>query len=275
MKPRFGNCIILLLGCFLLSAIPQLSIGDRDDAQYKAKRVNMVATQIDQRGVRDGRKGVVDDRVLEVMRRVPRHEFVRDVDKRRAYADHPLPIGYDQTISQPYIVAYMTELLKPKKEHKVLEVGTGSGYQAAVLAELVDHVYTIEIIEKLGQKAKKRLERLGYKNLTVKIGDGYYGWEKHAPFDTIIVTAAADHIPPPLVRQLKPGGIMCIPVGGRFQVQTLMLVQKEADGSIITKQIFAVRFVPLTRETLIRYAALLNRKTGFSKLKRRNPLNAQ
>ena len=246
MKPRFSSCIILLLGCCLFSAIPQLSIGDHDEAHYKAKRENMVATQIDQRGVRDSRKGVEDERVLEVMRRVLRHEFVRDVDKHRAYADHPLPIGYDQTISQPYIVAYMTELLKPKKEHKVLEVGTGSGYQAAVLAELVDHVYTIEIIEKLGEKAKKRLERLEYKNLTVKIGDGYYGWEKHAPFDTIIVTAAADHIPPPLVRQLKPGGIMCIPVGGRFQVQTLMLVQKEADGSIITKQIFPVRFVPLT-----------------------------
>lgn len=246
MKPRSGNYIMLLLGCSLFAAIPQLSIGDRDDAYYKAKRDNMVATQIDQRGVRDGRIGVKDDRVLEAMRRVPRHEFVRDVDKPRAYSDQPLPIGYDQTISQPYIVAYMTELLKPKKEHKVLEVGTGSGYQAAVLGKLVDHVYTIEIIKKLGQQAKIRLERLGYKNMTVKIGDGYYGWEKHAPFDTIIVTAAADHIPPPLVRQLKPGGIMCIPVGGRFQVQALMLVRKEADGSIVTKQMMPVRFVPLT-----------------------------
>ena len=246
MKPRFANCIILLLGCTLFSAVPQLGIGGRDEAYYKAKRDNMVAAQIDHRGVRDGRIGVKDDRVLDAMRRVLRHEFVRNADKPRAYFDHPLPIGYDQTISQPYIVAFMTELLKPKKEHKVLEVGTGSGYQAAVLAELADHVYTIEIIEKLGEQAKIRLERLGYKNLTVKIGDGYYGWEKHAPFDTIIVTAAADHIPPPLVRQLKPGGIMCIPVGGRFQVQTLMLVLKEADGSIVTKQIMPVRFVPLT-----------------------------
>ncbi len=246
MNSRYANYIFILLGCSLFAAIPQLSFGDSGDAHYKTEREKMVATQIDQRGVRDGRKGVENERVLDAMRRVLRHEFVRDLDKHRAYADHPLPIGYDQTISQPYIVAYMTELLKPNKEHKVLEVGTGSGYQAAVLAELVNHVYTIEIIEKLGEKAKKRLERLGYKNLTVKIGDGYYGWEKHAPFDAIIVTAAADHIPPPLVRQLKPGGIMCIPVGGRFQVQTLMLVKKEADGSVITKQIFPVRFVPLT-----------------------------
>lgn len=246
MKPRYAINIFFLLSCSLFAAIPQLSIGDRGEAHYKAKRDNMVATQIDQRGVRGTRKGVTDERVLDAMRRVLRHEFVREVDKPRAYADHPLPIGYDQTISQPYIVAFMTELLKPKKEHKVLEIGTGSGYQAAVLAELIDHVYTIEIIEKLGQKAKNRLEGLGYKNLTVKIGDGYYGWEKHAPFDAIIVTAAADHIPPPLVRQLKPGGIMCIPIGGRFQVQSLMLVQKKADGSVVTKQIMHVRFVPLT-----------------------------
>ena len=219
MKPRFSRCVILLLVCTLFSAAPRLGIGDRDEVYYKAKRDNMVATQIDHRGVRDGRIGVKDERVLDAMRRVLRHEFVRNADKPRAYFDHPLPIGYDQTISQPYIVAFMTELLKPKKEHKVLE---------------------IEIIEKLGEQAKIRLERLGYKKLTVKIGDGYYGWEKHAPFDTIIVTAAADHIPPPLVRQLKPGGIMCIPVGGRFQVQTLMMVRKEADESM------PVRFVPLT-----------------------------
>ena len=246
MKLRIANHITLLLACSLFAATPQSSIGNRDDAHYKAERDKMVATQIDQHGVRDGRIGVKDSRVLDAMRRVPRHEFVRDADKPHAYLDQPLPIGYDQTISQPYIVAYMTELLKPKKEHKVLEIGTGSGYQAAVLGKLVKHVYTIEIIKKLGQQAKIRLERLGYKNVTVKIGDGYYGWEKHAPFDIIIVTAAADHIPPPLVRQLKPGGIMCVPVGGRFQVQTLMLVQKEADCSIVTKQMMPVRFVPLT-----------------------------
>ena len=140
----------------------------------------------------------------------------------------------------------MTELLDPKKEHKVLEVGTGSGYQAAVLAELVDHVYTIEIIKELGETAEKRLKRLDYKNMTVKIGDGYFGWEEHAPYDAIIVTAAPDHIPPMLIHQLKPGGKLCIPVGGRFQVQNLTLVQKTEASSIITRQVMPVVFVPLT-----------------------------
>ena len=140
----------------------------------------------------------------------------------------------------------MTELLDPKKEHKVLEVGTGSGYQAAVLAELVDHVYTIEIIKELGESAEKRLKQLDYKNVTVKIGDGYFGWEEHAPYDAIIVTAAPDHIPPMLIHQLKPGGKLCIPVGGRFQVQNLTLVQKTESGSIMTRQVMPVVFVPLT-----------------------------
>lgn len=246
MKPRSASYTVLLIGFLLFTTIPQPSIGDHDDAYYKARREKMVATQIDWRGVRDGRIGVKDERVLKTIRSVPRHEFVPEEYKSFAYFDQPLPIGYDQSISQPYMVAYMTELLKPKKDHNVLEVGTGSGYQAAVLAELVDHVYTIEIIEELGESVKQRFKRLDYENVTVKIGDGYYGWEEHAPFDTIIVMAAADHIPPPLVRQLKPRGVMCIPVGGRFQIQTLMLVQKAADGSIRTKQMMPVRFVPLT-----------------------------
>ena len=155
--------------------------------------------------------------------------------------------GYDQTISQPYIVAYMTEQLKPKKDYKALEIGTGSGYQAAVLSKLVSHVYTIEIIEELGQRAKKLLTDMKYKNISVKIGDGYLGWEENAPYDIIIVTAAPDHIPPPLVKQLKPEGVMCIPVGGRFQVQNLTLVRKDKDGLVRTKRIMPVRFVPLTR----------------------------
>jgi protein-L-isoaspartate(D-aspartate) O-methyltransferase len=229
--------------CILLICIPQLSHGDA----YEARRLQMVATQLDARTVKDGRIGVKDERVLEAMRKVPRHEFVPDHQKPRAYADSPLPIGYDQTISQPYIVAYMTELLKPQKEHKVLEIGTGSGYQAAVLAELVEQVYTIEIVEPLGEEAKNRFKHLKYQNITAKVGDGYFGWEEHAPFDAIIVTAAGDHIPPPLVRQLKPGGKMCIPVGGKFQVQHLMLVEKNADSKVTTKQVMPVRFVPLTR----------------------------
>jgi protein-L-isoaspartate(D-aspartate) O-methyltransferase len=207
----------------------------------------MVTTQIDFRHVKDGRIGVKNEAVLEAMLRVPRHKFVPRKSQSRAYVDSPLPIGYDQTISQPYIVAYMTEQLKPKKDYKALEIGTGSGYQAAVLSGLVRHVYTIEIIEDLGKRTKKRLKDMKYKNITVKIGDGYFGWKEHSPYDIIIVTAAPNHIPPSLVQQLKPGGVMCIPVGGRFQVQSLILVQKDKDGSVKTKQIMPVRFVPLTR----------------------------
>jgi protein-L-isoaspartate(D-aspartate) O-methyltransferase len=248
MKPRVCISTTLLIGFLLLITIPQLSLGDRSNAYYEAKRREMVATQIDARSVKDGRIGVKDKQVLEAMSRTLRHEFVPTHLKSRAYFDSPLPIGYDQTISQPYIVAYMTESLKLKKEHKVLEVGTGSGYQAAVLAKLVDHVYTIEIIKELSQSAKKRMKDLGYENVTVKSGDGYYGWEKHAPYDAIIVTAAPDHIPPPLVQQLKPRGVMCIPVGRQFQTQNLTLVQKTEGGSVKTKQVMWVSFVPLTRK---------------------------
>ena len=237
MKQSF--CILATF--LLLIALPSHSVGDFDsDREWMVKR------QIDAEGITDGRIGVKNKSVLEAMRRVLRHEFVPVHLKSQAYVDMPLPIGYDQTISQPYIVAYMTELLDPKKEHKVLEVGTGSGYQAAVLAELVDHVYTIEIIKELGESAEKRLKRLDYKNVTVKIGDGYFGWKEHAPYDAIIVTAAPDHIPPMLIHQLKPGGKLCIPVGGRFRVQNLTLVQKTESGSIMTRQVLPVSFVPLT-----------------------------
>ncbi len=243
---------VAILATFLimdvLSAnIPQLHTSQSKADPYTKQRERMVATQIDWRGVRAGRIGVRDEAVLDAMLRVPRHEFVPKKHKSSAYADSPLPIGYDQTISQPYIVGFMTEMLKVKKEHKVLEIGTGSGYQAAVLAEIVDNVYSIEIIKELGKQVKTRLKRLNYKNVTVRIGDGYFGWEEHAPFDAIIVTAAADHIPPPLVRQLKPGGRMGIPVGGRFQVQNLLIVEKALDGTVTTRQVMPVRFVPLTR----------------------------
>ena len=234
-------CFILAT-FILLIAVPSHS----SDDDFKSDREWMVKRQINAQGITDGRIGVKNRSVLEAMGRVLRHEFVPDRYKSQSYVDMPLPIGYDQTISQPYIVAYMTELLDPKKEHKVLEVGTGSGYQAAVLAELVDHVYTIEIIKELGESAEKRLKRLDYKNVTVKIGDGYFGWEEHAPYDAIIVTAAPDHIPPMLIHQLKPGGKLCIPVGGRFQVQNLTLVQKTESGSIMTRQVMPVVFVPLT-----------------------------
>jgi len=188
----------------------------------------------------------LDDRVMEVMARVPRHEFVPAEQRRYAYKNRPLPIGYGQTISQPYIVAIMTDLLELGKGDRVLEVGTGSGYQAAVLAEMATDVFTVEIIPELGQEVADRFERLGYEEITTRIGDGYFGWEDHAPFDAIIVTAAAAHIPPPLVRQLKPGGKMVIPVGGPFRVQQLTMVEKSAAGEVTTRQLLPVAFVPLT-----------------------------
>jgi protein-L-isoaspartate(D-aspartate) O-methyltransferase len=191
-------------------------------------------------------KEALDSRVMAAMGKVPRHEFIPPQERRYAYDNRPLPIGHGQTISQPYMVAVMTDLLKIGPKDRVLEIGTGSGYQAAILAELVDRVYTIEIIEPLGEQARSRLQRIGYDNVQVRIGDGYYGWKKHAPFNAIVVTAAANHIPPPLIRQLKPGGRMVIPVGSRFLVQQLVLVAKDATGKVTTRQILPVRFVPLT-----------------------------
>jgi len=191
-------------------------------------------------------KKALDPQVIKALQQVPRHEFVPQQEQRFAYNNRPLPIGYGQTISQPYIVAIMTDLLGTDPQSKVLEVGTGSGYQAAVLAEIVAQVYSIEIIQPLGEAAKERLGRLGYHNVEVKIGDGYYGWEAHAPYDGIVVTAAASHVPPPLIKQLKPGGRMVIPVGSRFMTQELLLIEKTADNELITRQILPVMFVPLT-----------------------------
>jgi protein-L-isoaspartate(D-aspartate) O-methyltransferase len=191
-------------------------------------------------------KKVLDPKVMDAMSKVPRHEFVPWQERHNAYENRPLPIGHGQTISQPYIVALMTDLLKPERQHKVLEVGTGSAYQAAILAEIVAEVFTIEIIEPLGNQAKERLKQLNYNNVNVRIGDGYYGWEEHGLFDGIVVTAATSHIPPPLIHQLKPGGRMVIPVGSRFMVQQLVLVEKDAKGKVTTRQILPVMFVPLT-----------------------------
>lgn len=187
-----------------------------------------------------------DPRVMDTLANVPRHEFVPPDLQPAAYENRPLPIGYGQTISQPYIVALMTDMLNPKSGDVMLEVGTGSGYQAAVLAKLIKQVYTIEIIPPLAKRATERLKRLRYDNVTTRVGDGYYGWEAHAPFDGIIVTAAATQIPPPLIKQLKPGGRMVIPVGSRFLTQELLLVEKTPTGDIKTRQILPVRFVPLT-----------------------------
>ena len=206
---------------------------------YSNRREEMVKTQIKRRGVKHLK-------TLESMEKVERHRFVPKNIESYAYRDRPLPIGYGQTISQPYIVAYMTETLGPKAEETILEIGTGSGYQAAVLANIVKEVYTIEIVPELGKAAKERLENLGYDNVSVKIGDGYFGWNEHAPFNSIIVTCAAGYIPPPLIKQLKDGGKMIIPVGTPFSIQWLMMVEKNGE-EIITRKLIPVRFVPFRR----------------------------
>ncbi|WP_367359456.1 protein-L-isoaspartate(D-aspartate) O-methyltransferase [Syntrophus sp. (in: bacteria)] len=184
--------------------------------------------------------------VIKAMEKVERHRFVPSGLVPLAYLNRPLPIGHGQTISQPYIVALMTDLMKVKPGDRVLEIGTGSGYQAAILAELAGSVYSIEIIEALGREADARLKALGCRNVKAKVGDGYYGWPEAAPFDSIMVTAAASHVPPPLIRQLKRGGRMVIPLGTQFLTQSLMLVEKKQDGTITSRQILPVRFVPLT-----------------------------
>ncbi len=191
--------------------------------------------------------GHISPRVLDAMRRVPRHMLVPEEVRSRAYENVPLPIGHDATISQPYIVALMTELLRLEPGHRVLEVGTGSGYQAAVLSGLVDHVYSIEIVEPLARRAERDLATLGYRNVTVRAGDGYAGWPEHAPFDRIIVTAAAPHVPRPLIDQLRPGGRMVIPVSRGAQGDMLVLVEKRANGQVRQRDLLPVSFVPLVR----------------------------
>ena len=191
-------------------------------------------------------RGISDQRVLAAMAKVPREEFVTPESRSASYEDGPLPIGYGQTISQPYIVAFMTQQMRPKPSDRVLEIGTGSGYQAAILAELVSEVYSIEIVEPLAKNAEPTLQRLGYKNVRVKIGDGYKGWPGEAPFDAIIVTCAPDKVPQPLVDQLKDGGRMVIPVGERF-AQELYLLEKK-NGQLKQSATLPVRFVPMTRE---------------------------
>jgi protein-L-isoaspartate(D-aspartate) O-methyltransferase len=209
--------------------------------EHPKERAHMVQTQMIERS-----PTIRDTTVLEAMRQVPRHLFVPWALQRSAHADHPLPIGHGQTISQPYIVALMTEALEMKPGAKVLEIGTGSGYQAAVLSELTPRVFTMEIISALGNEARQRMQKLGYHTIRVRIGDGYFGWPEEAPFDGIIVTCAAGHIPPPLIAQLREGGRMVIPVGGVYQVQRLMVVTKDNEGKVRTRELLPVRFVPMT-----------------------------
>ena len=235
--------IALLLLLFSVSLF-----SDTKESDYEKARTKMV--DVIQRDVESTRgylgREKLGQNVIDTMGKVKRHEFVLPDSRKYAYENRPLPIGYAQTISQPYIVAIMTDLLDLKPSDKVLEIGTGSGYQAAILAEIVKEVYTIEVIRELGISAANRLKKLGYKNIKTRIGDGYYGWEAHAPYDAIIVTAVAGNIPPPLFQQLKPGGKMIIPVKSFSQVQYLVLINKDESGAMTTRQILPVRFVPLT-----------------------------
>jgi protein-L-isoaspartate(D-aspartate) O-methyltransferase len=232
---------VIMAMLFIASA----ASADDDRAPERGKMVAQIAALAVQTGAETARTRL-DARVMEAMGRVARHRFVPADQAPYAYENRPLPIGFGQTISQPYIVALMTDLMNARSGDKVLEIGTGSGYQAAILAELGTMVFTIEIIEPLATQATGRLKQSGYQTVTVRAGDGYYGWKEFAPFDAIIVTAAASHVPPPLVQQLKPGGRMVIPVGSSFLTQHLMLVEKAADGSVTSRQILPVRFVPLT-----------------------------
>ena len=236
LTSQIAPFLLLISGC-LQSAVA----ASATEVSRAGERHKMVREQIE-------RRGVTDKAVLQSMRRAPRHLFVPERFVGAAYADRPLPIGYGQTISQPYIVAAMTEELELEAGDKVLEVGTGSGYQAAVLAEITDEVYSIEIIGKLAERAEKDLALAGYDEVEIRHGDGFFGWEEHAPFDAIIVTAAPSSIPPPLLKQLKPEGRMLIPVGSSFGAQRLLLVRKDEDGDTSTKSLMPVRFVPFTRE---------------------------
>ncbi|HEX6144110.1 MAG TPA: protein-L-isoaspartate(D-aspartate) O-methyltransferase [Geminicoccaceae bacterium] len=241
---RNGSLSALPLAAALIAAgAPEIVAADRQEE--RDRMVEVVEQQAQGvSGLDDG----LDPAVADAMRSVPRHAFVPEEERDAAYENRPLPIGYGQTISQPFIVGLMSDLLDVGPGDTVLEVGTGSGYQAAVLAPLVERVYSIEIVPELGEGAEERLAALGYTNVETRVGDGYYGWPEAAPFDGIIVTAAASHVPPPLVEQLEPGGRMVIPVGSAFFNQQLMLVEKTPDGRITTRQLLPVRFVPFTGE---------------------------
>lgn len=232
----------LIISLILINGKDKVVLKSEEADQYTKLREEMVERQLKNRDIND-------EKVLAAMKKVERDKFVPSNLIDLAYDDHPLPIGYGQTISQPYIVALMTQSLQVDENDEILEIGTGSGYQAAVLAELAKEVYTIEIIEELADLAKDRLNKLGYKNVKVRHADGYFGWEENAPFDAIIITAAANHIPPPLLRQLKDGGKLIIPLGSTLRLQTLIIVTKKGD-ELETEFITGVRFVPLTGKAL-------------------------
>ena len=241
MKPKSLGFLLALT-----TAVSSVGPGLADDYQVQRQAmVSAIEDDVIATSMYIGKQSF-DPAVMNAMASVPRHEFVPKDQQKNAYENRPLPIGYGQTISQPYIVALMTDLLDLSKEKKVLEIGTGSGYQAAILNQMTPQVFTIEIIKSLGERAIDTFKRLQLNSIQIRIDDGYYGWEAEAPFDAIVVTAAVDHVPPPLVAQLKKGGRMVIPVGSRFFVQQLVLVTKDVSGNITTRQLLPVRFVPLT-----------------------------
>ncbi len=227
--------VIVLLACLVCSPAPT-GAGKKDP--YLEKRLEMVRDQIE-------KEGISDPRVLAAMRDVPRHLLVPPELRTMAYAPRPLPIGEGQTISQPYVVAFMTEILRLKAGDRVLEVGTGSGYQAAIAAKIAGEVYSVEIFPSLADRARRNLTTLGFRNISIRKGDGYYGWKEKAPFDAIIVTCAGGHIPPPLLRQLRNGGRMIMPVGGPFLTQNLVFLEKSADGTLSQRNVLPVVFVRL------------------------------
>jgi len=238
------NILLAMIGAAAPAASGAAQGQDGFEPQRK-RMVEEIAALTRETRLETGR-AALSERVMAAMAKVPRHEFVPALERRNAYANRPLPIGMGQTISQPFIVALMTDLMDVKPGDRVLEVGTGSGYQAALLAELAGTVYTIEIVEPLAREAAERLNRLGYRNVVKKTGDGYLGWREEAPFDSIMVTAAPRAVPQPLIDQLKPGGRLIVPVGGQAAGQSLLLIEKQSDGTVTRRTILAVRFVPLT-----------------------------
>ena len=243
------QCLVALAGTLVPAGGGMMEAQAQDGYEReRARMVEEIAALTRETRAETGR-AALSERVLGAMRKVPRHEFVPDGEKRNAYANRPLSIGLGQTISQPYIVALMTDFMDVKPGDRVLDIGTGSGYQAAVLSELAGTVYTVEIVEPLAREAQERLQRLGYRNVVARTGDGYRGWPEHAPFDSIMVTAAPREVPQPLIEQLKPGGRLVVPVGGQLAGQSLLVVEKRPDGTITRRNVLAVRFVPLTNKS--------------------------